>query len=251
MPIAALGVLALMLLVYYGQGLGFQVWPDSSGYLVQALGLVGHVPYVHSGDRTVGYPLFVALALATPWPALVLVVMQAIVAGLSFWGLYLGLTRLALPRLMVEATEVQRTQAREAVLLGVAAATLYSVVHVQIAALLTETLFTALVLAATLPCVWLVLPGQVMQRPWGQAALVAAAVALPVLVKPHWQVAAGLLGLVIGAALWRAVRERRTSGATRLSRLYLLDQRIPNVTLSLPSIRLGADHGGQISCSSE
>ena len=36
-----------------------------------------------------------------------------------------------------------------------------------------------------------------------------------------------------------------------LSRLYLLDHRIPNVTLSLPSIRLGADHGGQISCSSE
>ena len=36
-----------------------------------------------------------------------------------------------------------------------------------------------------------------------------------------------------------------------LSRLYLLDQRIPNVTLSLPSIRLGADPGGQIACSSE
>ncbi len=41
------------------------------------------------------------------------------------------------------------------------------------------------------------------------------------------------------------------AGLSLLSRLYLLDQRIPNVTLSLPSIRLGADHGGQISCSSE
>ncbi len=46
-------------------------------------------------------------------------------------------------------------------------------------------------------------------------------------------------------------RGRLGPGEWFLSRLYLLDQRIPNVTLSLPSIRLGADHGGQISCSSE
>ena len=53
------------------------------------------------------------------------------------------------------------------------------------------------------------------------------------------------------------ISQRQVTVATRniralgLSRLYLLDQRIPNVTLSLPSIRLGAEHGGQISCSSE
>ncbi len=54
-----------------------------------------------------------------------------------------------------------------------------------------------------------------------------------------------------GQALTAIAAKNQIRAQGNLSRLYLLDQRIPNVTLSLPSIRLGAEHGGQISCSSE
>ncbi len=88
------------------------------------------------------------------------------------------------------------------------------------------------------------------QWPWGHASTFMAFVPWSFGASP-WQLT-GLWGATAYGG-WPSAWSTMGAGFASpvLSRLYLLDQRIPNVTLSLPSIRLGADHGGQISCSSE
>lgn len=201
-PLALRGLAAvalfLVVALYYAHGLSFQIWPDSDGYLAQALGLLGQTPYARPGDRTVGYPLLVAAALATPRPALVLVVAQAALAVAGFAAVCRALTRLAVPRF--DLSEAERRLAGPIIVAALSSAGLYSVVHVQIAALLTEILFAVLVLAALLAVVWLVLPGRVARWPWIETAVAAGLATLPLLVKPHWLFAAPVLVLV--AALW-------------------------------------------------
>jgi hypothetical protein len=112
---------------------------------------------------------------------------------------------------------------------------------------LTETLFTALALVAVLAAVWLVLPGRKSRRPWLEAAAVAAIAALPLLVKPHWQLVAPVLTLIAGlwlwwrtrpVAAWILVRAGHVAGA-------LLMPLAVAVLLVLPDRLLAERHGGR------
>lgn len=215
--IAAVAMIAAMLAIYYWNGLVFQYWPDSGGYLVQGMGLAGLMPFSRPVDRNVGYPALVALALLTPRPALALVVMQAALVATAFAAIYVALRRWVLPRL--ELATPQRSLAGAIVLTGLAAASLYSVIHVQIAALLTEILFASLALLAVLATVWLVLPERVSRRPWLETACVALVAGLPAVVKPHWQFAGPLLALIAGGWLWRRTSGTKSGAGASLVRL--------------------------------
>ncbi|MDX2159473.1 MAG: hypothetical protein SFW09_23450 [Hyphomicrobiaceae bacterium] len=215
----ALLTLVLMLAVYYGRGLSFQMWSDSSNYLVQAQGLAGLAPHARPDDHAFGYPVLVAMALLTPRPALTLVLLQAAIAIAAFAGCYKALVALVLPHVGLPPERLGA--ARACVLAGLAAATLYSPVHVLVAALLSDVLLAALALAAVVAIVWLVLPGRRTYMPWLEAVSAAAIAAVPALVEPEWYLpAAALAG---AAGFWLAHRlAREPAGATSRRGLLLV-----------------------------
>jgi hypothetical protein len=213
---AAAAILLAMLALYYSGGLRFQAWGDSGGYLGQALGIVGGLPYARPSGRSLGYPALVAAALTTPAPLLALVLAQLAITGLSLAGLYLALTRWLVPALSPRQ-EVQG-KTRNVALIGIALVSLYSPLHVHAGALLSESLFAALALAAVLATVWFARLEPGTARPRLKAAAVAVVIGLDLLVKPHWLLAAATLGLVVAAQLWR-LTPSAGSAPTPLSRL--------------------------------
>jgi hypothetical protein len=215
--IVAAAALVLALCLYYSHGLSIQIWPDSFGYLTQARGIAGFVPYARPGDRSVGYPALVALALLTPRPALAIVATQALLAIGGLIAVYRTLTRSILPRSGLVPSD--RGVWASALLAGTGLAALYSALHVQVAALLTEILFAVLALTAVLAVIWLVRPDRTSRRPWLEAVAVAAVAAVPLLVKPHWLIAAAGLVLVSGVWLWHTTMR---SGAPLVVRLLHL-----------------------------
>lgn len=226
--------------IYYGGGLSFQVWPDSHGYLAQAQGIAGLAPFSRPGDRNVGYPILVAAALLTPRPALTIVVLQILLAVAALAAVHRSLTRTALPRMGVDTGQVPVWSA--GLFAAVAAGGLYSGLHVHVAALLTETLFAATALMAVLAAIWLVRPARVSRSPWLDAAAAAAVGAVPLLVKPHWLLAAFFLAAVAGGWLWRQVSREADGAGVRLVTLALALATTLGVTLAtvLPDRLLGA-----------
>ena len=217
--IVAATAIMLTVIVYYGHGLAIQVWPDSLSYLVQANGIAGLAPFQRPGDRTVGYPAFIALALQTPRPALAIVIAQALIAVASLVAVYRALTRVVLPRCRVRPEHVQAWKSW--LLATTSLAALYSGLHVHITGVLTEILFAGLALAAVLAAVWLLRPDRRNRRPWIEAPAAAAVGALPLLVKPHWLLAAAGLAVLAGVWLWRVAAARTASASMWRSAVLL------------------------------
>ncbi len=190
-----------MIAVYYLDGVRYQIWADSSGYFVQALGITGEMAYSRPGNRQFGYPLIIAATLSTPAPLLVLVALQALAAALALAGVYWALMRWAMP--ILPPGDAYAEKFRAAILIGVGLASLYSIVHVQIAAMLTEAFFSSLALAAVLATIWYARLAPGTKLAWVTAAMVGVVIGLNLVVKPHWLFAAIALGLVVAVQLWR------------------------------------------------
>jgi hypothetical protein len=235
--LAAASILAGMLLVYYGTGVGFQIWPDSGGYLLPALGLAGEVPFTRSGARSIGYPAFVAIALLTPAPLLVLVLAQAALSVAAFIGLYVLISRVALPALVPDLDD--RRPLADVLVVGVTAATLYSIVHVQIAAVLTETLFIVLALASVGAAIWFCRLEPGACRPWRATCFAMGVIGANLTVKPHWIIAAFVLATVVAIRLWQLVdrpegpRHRRRLAAVLLPFFLLALWSLPDRLLAV------------------
>ena len=219
LSVVAAMALALGGWLYYRHGLSAQFWPDSFGYLAQAQGIAGLAPYARPADRSAGYPALLALALLTPRPALVLVLMQMLIAIGSLAAVYRLSTRVILPRCGIDFTG--RRVCASGLLAATALAGLYSGLHVHIAAVLTEILFAAAALLAVLAAVWLIRPDRAERRPWLEAPAVAALGALPLLVKPHWLFAAVGLAVLPGVWLWRVTAPHAAPAWRRLLHLVL------------------------------
>ena len=221
--------------IYYRDGIRLLVWPDSSSYLVQALTLAGAEPYARPGDRGVGYPLLLVLALATPAPGLAIVIGQLFIAIAALAGGAVFLIRVVWPRV------ADGRQAGPVVASGVGAgaalAGMYGALHVLIASVLTEVVFAGLALLAVLAIAWLVMPGRVVRRPWVDALGVALVGALPALIKPHWQLAAPLIAVV--AAGWLIVRSGAGAGRVALGAGALAMTLAATALVMLPDRLLG------------
>ena len=242
LSVLAMCAIPAAMALYYSSGLSFQLWPDSFGYLAQAQGLAGLAPYSRPADRNVGYPLLVAAALLTPRPALAIVLVQGLLAVAALSAVYRSLTRTVLPRVGIDPGRHAVWSA--GLLAAIAAGALYSGLHVHVAALLTETLFAATALAAVLAAIWLVRPGRVSRTPRLEAAAVAVVGAMPLLVKPHWMLAAPLLAAVAGGWLWwRTSRSADTAGGRLLKLALALAVTVAAALVTvLPDRLLGARH---------
>jgi hypothetical protein len=217
--IVAASALAFALWIYYSHGLSIQIWPDSFSYLTQAQGIAGLAPYARPSDRNAGYPALVALALLTPRPAFTLVLLQALIAIGGLFAVHRTLTRGVLPRCGIAPARHQAWKL--SIQAATALAGLYSGLHVHVAAVLTETLFAGAALLAVLATIWLVRPDRVSRWPWVEAPVVAAIGAVPLLVKPHWLLAAAGLAMLSGVWLWRATVRPAAPVVAKLLQLVL------------------------------
>lgn len=222
--LAAAAILMLVAAIYYSNGIRFQLWPDSLGYLEQALGIRGERPFTRPADRTVGYPLLIAAALSTPAPLLAIWLAQAVAVIGAFVALHRALMRRA------AADMAPRGLARErvagVVLVGLALAWLYSIIHIQVGAMLTEIVFAGLALWAVLATIAFARldPDAAASSVWqmaGNAALVAIIIALPLIAKPHWLLAAGVLGVGVAFQLARLLAAQSSSTAVRVAHVAL------------------------------
>ena len=240
-------ILLAMLAVYYSGGIRFQIWPDSLGYLEQAEGLRGERPFTRPADRTVGYPIIIAAALATPAPLLAIWALQIAVVMASFAALHRAIAARAGPDL---APRLSAKTLAGIALIGIALAAHYSILHVQAGALLTEIVFAGLALAAVLAAIAFARrePGTLTAgAAVARAALAAAIAASPLLVKPHWLLAAVVLGAAIALQLWRQLASLRAGLPAQVLRIAIAVA-VPLLVilgLTLPDRMLSRASGGR------
>jgi hypothetical protein len=226
---AAALLLMFLLAAYYGAGIPFIFWPDSTSYLAASLALIQDGKWVDAGGRSMAYPLFLTLPARMSATALTLVVLQAAIAVVAFIFLRRHLVRMASE--LLPAGHPIRGRFLNALPLLLAATAGYSALHVLIAAMMPEVLFAALALvavAATGRVIAQTLNGHVT---WGGLILAALAIAAPCLVKPHWILAAPALAVFAGVIFARA-RWRSGTGTWRYAQAGL--------ALMLPLFILGA-----------
>jgi hypothetical protein len=213
--LVVLSATALVLVVYYGHGATLLFWPDSVGYLTEALRLKGALPDGAVTERTLGYPIFLLAPLSLPWPALAVIVGQGLLAGLALYGVHWHAAAAA--RAFLADHPSARATVGRWLPVAIVLAGAYGGLHFQIQSLLPEALFAVLALAAVLAVSALV---RMLPPPWPAslpyALAAAAAASLPMLVKPHWLLAAMLLATVAGAWLALAAVHRTGSRAKRL-----------------------------------
>jgi hypothetical protein len=206
MPLRIASLIALLLVigVYHATGLHFVYWPDSGAYIEQALSLIGPGPYVRPVDRGIGYPLLLTVALAFPASALALIAIQAGLVVLVYVLLYTHLRSAAAA--LTPRHDHLRSTFQAMLPLGLVLTAAYSALHVFILSALPEILF------ATLAGLAIIAVGRFVAREDGspgalvRAAVTSAIATLPILVKPHWMIAAPLLAAVVAITMVSTVR---------------------------------------------
>lgn len=221
----ALAILAL----YYSSGILYLHWSDSSGYLAQALSLLDAAPYVGHGGRNIGYPLFLALPLMSATPALAIILLQGAVVMAAYCLIHHHVLRAATCLVGNAATNQSGLRAWLPLLLVATAS--YGALHVLAMSLLAEVLFAVLALGAVLATSWFVLKDHRTRYLHLHAVGAMVAAALPLLVKPHWLIAACGLEVAIGLRLATLLRRPETTGPAMMVRFVVM----PVVALAVMS----------------
>jgi hypothetical protein len=213
--ITTIAVVVLIAWIYHGGGIHFLVWPDSLGYLDQALSIASPQGYQRAAGRSVGYPLFLLAPLSVKSSALAIFALQTLLVLVAYRLLYLHVVSATTTLAPTQHTPRNALIALLPLLLAITAS--YSALQVFMLSLLPEILFVTLAFGAVLAVSRFAVgePGQ--PHIWLRAAGAAAAATLPILVKPHWMFAAPVLVLIVAAKLaaltWRSHASRLGSTA--------------------------------------
>ena len=194
-----IAVLVVVIAVYHGTGLHFIYWPDSYGYLSQALSMTGSDAYQRADGRSVGYPAFLALPTQLPATALIVTFLQTALVVTAYVLIYRQFNRAA-PAL-APGQKALRTTFVVWFPVALALSSSYSALQTFILSMLPEILFAVLVLAAVVAVSRFVHREAVGPDEWWRAAATAAIATAPVLVKPHWLFAAPALVLIVAVKL--------------------------------------------------